>query len=234
MTDFESYLVNDNVRWRGKPKKSCFILECIFNPFLIFALIWAALDFFILSMMNSFGNEFSEITSSFPGQAAKSDGFFGAFKNFYLIFFLIHLMPVWIYLGGVLLSFLRWRNIEYAITDRGIYFSSGIFSKQVNFKPFAEISSINIHRGIIDQMTGCGDVSVRCGIAAVNTSAALPGTGFSIQDISDYQEVFAMVRQMQTDIYADTMYPNALRPENNPGYRTQYRPTNSNFDDRQP
>ena len=31
-----------------------------------------------------------------------------------------------------------------------------------------------------------------------------------------------MVKQLQTDIYADTQYPNDLRPAENHGYQTQY------------
>ena len=31
-----------------------------------------------------------------------------------------------------------------------------------------------------------------------------------------------MVKNLQTDIYADTMYPNDLRPSSNHGYNTNY------------
>ena len=47
--------------------------------------------------------------------------------------------------------------------------------------------------------------------------------GFKIYDIPDYQRVFSMVKQLQTDIYSDTMYPNDMRPQENHGYRTSYR-----------
>ena len=79
-------------------------------------------------------------------------------------------------------------------------------------------------RGMIDRMTGCGDVNIICG-GRYSTADSTGSNNFSIRDIPDYQEVFQLVRRMQTDIYADTMYPNALRPDNNPGYNTQYQPT---------
>ena len=44
MTDFDAYIGSEYVRWRGKPKRSCFILECIFNPLLFIALIWGGFD----------------------------------------------------------------------------------------------------------------------------------------------------------------------------------------------
>ena len=79
-------------------------------------------------------------------------------------------------------------------------------------------------------MTNCGDVTMTCGAGGKYTTAGSSfGSAFAIQDIPDYQEVFQLVRRMQTDIYADTMYPNALRPENNPGYNTQYQPTDRRY-----
>ncbi|MBO4628075.1 MAG: PH domain-containing protein [Lachnospiraceae bacterium] len=212
MTDFDAYLNGEYARWRGKPKMSCFVLECIFNPLLFIALIWAAFDLFFYTMVR-------KMPSGEMG---------GIFKGFVGVFLLIHMMPVWIYLGGVIFSVFRQRNIEYAITDRGIYFSRGVLSKEIVFKPFAEITNVSMTRGMIDRMTGCGDVNIICG-GRYSTGAGVGSNNFSIRDIPDYQEVFAMVRRMQTDIYADTMYPNALRPENNPGYQTQYQPTDRRY-----
>ena len=36
---------DETILWRGKPDKKCFVLEAIFNPMLIFAIIWGAIDF---------------------------------------------------------------------------------------------------------------------------------------------------------------------------------------------
>lgn len=32
---------NEAVFWHGRPAKLCFILEAIFNPMLVFAILWA-------------------------------------------------------------------------------------------------------------------------------------------------------------------------------------------------
>ena len=75
---------NEKIMWEGKPSKKCFIFESIFNPMLPFALIWAIIDLGFIGTVSKFGN----------------DGF-----GFFLIpFFLLHLMPVWIYLFGVIFS----------------------------------------------------------------------------------------------------------------------------------
>lgn len=196
----------EKILWKGKPSKKCFILESIFNPLLPFALIWLCLDLFFIGASMSVGE--------------------GAFGGFILVFMLFHLMPVWIYLGGVLLSFRRYKNTEYVITDRGIYVSGGVFSYTYEMKPFTELSHVRIHRGIFDQSLGVGDVEASSNQTfnytnRSNSSAVT--AGISIKDIPDYMEVFNMVKKLQTDIYSDTMYPNDLRPKENHGYKTEYK-----------
>lgn len=205
--ELKSTIGDEIVVWAGKPKKSCFILESIFNPLLIFALIWFIFDFTFIS-------------------AFLKDGI-GNFIFVILAFFALHLMPVWLYLAGVLLSFKKYKNTEYAITDRGIYIKRGCFAKQYNFKSFAELSQVHIHRGIFDQWLGVGDVISSCCHDYTNSNHT-QSSNFIIHDIADYTEVYNIIKQYQTDIYADTQYPNAFRPENNSGYRTKYQPNDRN------
>jgi hypothetical protein len=94
-------------------------------------------------------------------------------------------------------------------------------------KPYTELSRINIHRGIFDQWLGVGDVV----LASQSIQRYLPHNAnishlynsLIIADIPDYQAVFDMIKKLQTDIYADTMYPNDLRPKENNGYQTEYK-----------
>ena len=135
---------NEKIIWQGKPNKRCFVLEGIFNPLLPFALVWFLFDAsFIIAMIT--GTAAAHSTSGLP------------FIPF-IAFFALHLMPVWIYLGGVLFVFRRYRHTEYIVTDKGVYVSGGLFSYTCNMKPFTELARVNIHRGIIDQMIGVGDV----------------------------------------------------------------------------
>lgn len=192
---------NESVLWKGKPDKKCFLFESIFNPLLPFALIWALIDFTAI------------------GFTAFSAGNNNGILLFLIPFFALHLMPVWLYIGGVLLSFKKYRNTAYIVTDKGIYISGGAFTRSYEMKPFTDLSHINIHRGIFDQWLGVGDVVTVCGHGDHDSHAS---NKFAICDIADYQRVFAMVKELQTDIYADTMYPNDLRPQENHGYQTTY------------
>lgn len=207
-SDLEAMVgMNESILWRGKPDKKCFILESIFNPMLPFALIWAIVDLAVI------GFTFSAS---------------GGMLMFIIPFMLLHLMPVWIYIGGVIMSFRKHRNTEYIITDKGIYVSGGIFAYRYEMKPFTDLSHINIHRGIFDQWLGVGDVVTVCSHTGYNSNSSHSHSshGLTICDIPDYQQVFAMVKQLQTDIYADTQFPNDFRPGENHGYQTQYRGRN--------
>lgn len=200
---------DEKILWRGKPDKTCFILEAIFNPLLVFAIIWGAFDSAFIAAF---------LTASEAGDKMPHG------MGFALIgFFALHLMPVWIYLFGVLFAFLLYKHTEYIISDHAVYLSGGMFTQNYETKPFTELSHINIQRGIIDQMIGVGDVVLTSNHDGYNTRARHSVfRGFSICDIRDYQKVYALVKQLQTDIYADTMYPNDLRPQENHGYRTRY------------
>lgn len=191
---------NERILYEGKPNKKCYIFESIFNPLLPFALLWAIIDFSILG-------------------GAFFDDVFGNILFFIIPFIILHMMPVWIYLGGILFTARRYRNTAYIVTDKSIYVSGGVFTRNINAKPFAELSHINLHRGIFDQIFNVGDI-----IATTNQLTQKgKSVTISIASISNYIDVYNMVKKLQTDIYTDIMYPNAKRPSENPGYNTEYR-----------
>ena len=186
---------DETVLYEGKPDKKCFIFESIFNPLLPIAIIWAVIDI------------------GFLGLGA------GGFQPILTPFMLLHMLPVWIYLFGVIFAFRKYRNTYYIVTDHGVYISSGVFTMNLEAKTFAELSRVNLHRGIFDQMFHVGDIQITTNqITKKNMPAVL-----CISSIADYTEVYQLVKKLQKDIYSDTMYPNDLRPPENHGYRTKYR-----------
>ncbi len=191
---------HERVIYEGKPKFKCFLFESIFNPLLPFALIWAIFDLTFIGV-------------SF--QTGESSHIMG----FLVPFMLLHLMPVWLYLGGVLFTFRRYRNTNYIVTDKGIYVSGGIFTKTFNHKPFAELSHVDLHRGIFDQMFNVGD------IICTSSQYSPEGGSASIKlvDIEEYIDLYNKVKKLQQDIYSDIMYPNDKRPKENHGYNTEYK-----------
>ena len=128
--------LDETILYEGKPDRKCFIFESIFNPLLPIAIIWAVIDM------------------GFVGIGISS------MQLVMIPFMLFHMMPVWIYLGGVLFSFRRYKNTYYIVTDHAVYVSSGIFTMNLEAKTFAELSRVNLHRGIFDQMFGVGDIQI--------------------------------------------------------------------------
>ena len=191
---------NEKIMYEGRPNKKCFLFESFFNPLLPFALIWGIVDIAIL------GTVFAQDDSS-------------EMLGFIIPFILLHMMPVWIYLVGVLLTWRRYKNTYYIVTDSAVYVSSGVFSKSYNTKPFQEMSRVNLHRGIFDQIFGVGDVIITTNQLMPNNAAAC----MKINSISNYTEVYNLIKKLQKDMYTDAMYPNDLRPRENHGYNTEYK-----------
>ncbi len=196
----------EKILYAGKPDKKCFIFESIFNPLLPFAALWGIFDMFFIG-------------AAFSSDKADEAAFF------IIPFMALHMMPVWIYLGGALLSFRRYRNKAYIVTDKGIYASGGVFARTYQSKPFAELSHVDLHRGIFDQWFGVGDIittSAQANPATLNGRRTSTNAGISIDSIANYAEVYKLVKQLQEDIYTDVMYPNDLRPKENHGYKSKY------------
>lgn len=197
---------DEKIIYAGKPNKKCFIFESIFNPLLPFALIWGIIDFGFIGVSLSSKDEHLGL--------------------FLIPFMLLHLMPVWIYLGGALLTLRRYNNTNYIVTDKAVYASEGAFSKRYKTKPFAELSHVDLHRGIFDQWFGVGDVvmtSSQASPGSGRTMRSASNAGISIDSISDYIAVYNIVKKLQQDIYTDVMFPNDLRPTANHGYKTTYK-----------
>ena len=191
---------NEKIFWEGKPNKKCFIFETIFNPLMPIAIIWAIIDFGFLGF-------------SFTANQESN------FLWFIIPFFALHLMPVWMYLGGLFFCIRKYKNTYYIVTDKAIYTSGGAFTKIFTTKPFAEMSNINLYRGIFDQMFNVGDIICTTDQRDTNGRTVT----INISSISNYTEVFNIVKKLQQDIYSDIMYPNDMRPRENHGYNTKYK-----------
>ena len=193
----------EEVLWKGKPNKGDFIKERIFSPFLLFALLWLAIDAsFIIVFLSA--KEFNlEVAFMIP-------------------FFALHLAPVYIYIGRVIFALKQWKNIEYMVTDAAIYATHGIFTVNVDRKSFQEVTSVSVHQGIIDKRHNVGDVFIVTGMRT-DSNGRVRSIGINIVDIEDFMKVYKLINRTGSDVFADTMYPNDLRPKENHGYKTEYK-----------
>ena len=180
---------DESVIWEGRPKKSAFILKSFFNFLLPISIVWVAVD--------SVG-----IFSIFSEDAGM--------ERFFLIpFFALHLLPVWLYLGNIIFSFLRYRNTQYLLTDRNLYLSGGIFAKEVRIKPLSRLSNIQSRVGLFDKLCHVGSIVLDEQTDSVDSTGRTKAT--EIQSIPDFDDLLKRIRSLQYEAASDLSFPNKFR-----------------------
>ena len=185
----------EHILWSGKPKKNAFIASHALTMMPI-AIIWLCLDMtFILNMV-------------------RADGL----QLFTLGFFALHMMPVWIWLGSLITAPKRWRNTNYYVTNRRIIIQGGFLAVNEKSLFFKEIRSVQSKVGLFDKLSGTGSILFNAEMISGNNKATPP----SFQYLENAGAVYQRVQRTVLDMQTDMEYPNALRPEENPGYNTDY------------
>ncbi len=184
------------ILWRGKPKRSAFIAGKSL-PMLPIAIIWLIIDLGFIA--NAFGG--------------------GGMMFFMIPFFALHLMPVWIWLGSTLTAGKRWKNTMYYVTNRRIIIQGGFLAVNEKSLFFKEIRSVQSKVGLFDKLSGTGSILFNAEMISGNNKATPP----SFQYLENAGAVYQRVQRTVLDMQTDMEYPNALRPEENPGYKTDYK-----------
>ena len=194
---------NEKVLWRGKPNATSYVLANMLKMLPI-ALIWLAFDgTFIFFLAKSMASGNIPLTILW----------------FIVPFFLIHLTPVWIWIGKTVKAIREVKNLEYAITDKRIIIRSGMIGIDFKFINYTEIDSVNVKVGIIDRIFHVGDIYIN---SSINAGV--------LWDVSDPYKIGNALQRVTMDIKSDIHYPNAMRPDTNPGYQTDY--SQNPFDDK--
>lgn len=180
--------------WRGKPKRSAFVATKSLTMLPI-AIIWLIID-----------SQF--ILTSFED---------GEFLWFIIPFFALHLMPVWIWLANVLTANRRWKNTCYFITNKRIVIQGGFFAVNEASLFYKDLQNTQLHIGFIDKLFHTGDVRF-------NGNSGSKESVFAFEDLENANQVYNDIQRIIMDIQTDIEFPNALRPEENPGYNTNYTP----------
>lgn len=184
----------------AKPKKSAYILNQVLTMMPI-AIIWLIFDLtFIIATL-----------SSSPKML------------FFIIpFFALHLFPFWMWLANVLSANKKWQNTKYYITDKRIIIQNGFIGENYQTLYYKDINNVNLRIGLIDKMLNVGDIYFELGTYKTSDSVKVRSVAFL--DLENSKEIYSKLQKIVMDIQTDIEYPNALRPEKNPGYNTKYDP----------
>ena len=133
MGELPTLAQGEHILWRGKPKKSAYVADKAL-AMLPVAVIWLIFDLNFLRL--------------------------SAASGFVRLFMLVHLMPVWIWLGSAVTSVIQWRNEDYYLTNKRIIIRKGIFNPQRQSVFLRDVHSIRTHYGLLDRMFGSGDIYI--------------------------------------------------------------------------
>lgn len=183
----------ENILWSDKPDKLCFVWRRV-GKLLPAAIIWLLFDGFFIGTIVSSG-------------AWKEMGWF------LFIFFALHLIPVWLCIGQFVKCNFEYKNVVYAVTDKRIITRNGIVGLDFENLNYTDISNIRVDVSVLEKMRHVGSVFIM-------TSS---GSSICLAAIPEPYQVYKKVNKIFMDMKSDIEYPNALRPEVNPGYRPEYK-----------
>ena len=133
MGEIPALAPGEHILWRGKPKKRAYVADKAL-AMLPIAAVWLLFDLNFL-------------------RAAGTDGFA-------LIFLLVHMLPVWLWLGSALTSVIQWRNEDYFITNKRVIIRKGVFKPYRQTVFLRDVHSVQVHYGLLDRLFGSGDVYI--------------------------------------------------------------------------
>lgn len=187
------------ILWQGKPEKKCAVFQMIFNPMFIFALIITA--YIVMSYIN--GNAPSSPRA--PMYLGELDEYqqrlYDAEKTLYAIKFyafrFLPIIPIALYVTGILISIKQHNHAEYVITDRGVFTSKGIAHKKIYYKSFREIYNAEIKNEITDSICKTGTILIRYELTQQKVGSLIPVsmTPLKIKNIPDYLRVCGIIKE---------------------------------------
>ncbi len=195
--EFEAIRDDDeSIYWIGQPTLIPFLMTGV--PFLIFGIIWGIID---LQFMQ-FG--FSEM-----------GGFFG-------LFMLLHLFPFYGSILNMVRLLLVYNNTRYAYTNKRLMLRTGFFGIDFKTIDYDKIQNIEVNVNPLERFLHVGTIKIFSGeIAKTKNGHHSVYTKFIA--IQEPYEVFRQIKRVSVDIKTDWNFPNQMRPQENPGYRTTYR-----------
>jgi membrane protein YdbS with pleckstrin-like domain len=195
---------DEMILWSGTPNFKTYMLSGV--PFLVCGMLWGLLDLGFIMAIAFIGT---------PGPAET-----GPLLFFIVPFFALHLFPCW---GSVVYMFWLWlshKNVFYAFSNKRILLRSGVFGTDYQIIDYDKIRDIQVNVGPMEKLCGVGSILFNTGDVGHKGRPRLK----RFYGIENPYDVFRQLKEVSVDVKTDWNYPNANRPEANPGYRTEYRP----------
>lgn len=173
----ESLVEGETIVWSGKPQRKAFILNNVLKMLPI-ALVWIAFDSFFIAMV-------AKNADMIPVPAIA----------FMCVFFIFHLMPVWIWIYRCATASKRHKNTEYAFTSSRIIVRKGAVAVDIKSIDYKDVAAVNLRYGLIDKAAKVGDIYI--------TST---GKATVLEDLDDPTAVEQILQRLVTAHRSDTLF----------------------------
>lgn len=137
-----SLVEGEQIEWSGKPQRKAFIVNNVLKMLPV-ALLWLVFDTFFIVML-------AKTADMLPVPAIV----------FLCIFFVFHLMPVWMWIYRCATASKRHKNIEYAFTNKRIVVRKGIVAVDFKSIDYKDVVAVNLRYGLIDKAAKVGDIYI--------------------------------------------------------------------------
>jgi hypothetical protein len=136
-------------------------------------------------------------------------------------FWLFGLIPLLQGLYVFLNRLFSYSNTAYAYSNKRVMIRTGFIGTDFKIIDYDKISDIEVTVSMIERMYNVGTIRFFNGKTETD-DGNVTNLYDSWSAIENPYGVFKMVKQTSVDIKTDFNYPNALRPDTNPGYNTKY------------
>ena len=167
------------ILWRGKPKRSAYIADKALSMMPI-AIFWTIFDV------------------QFLGAAM------GSANMGLLLFMLVHMFPVWLWLGSALTSVVQWKNEDYYLTNMRVIIRKGVFGPERQSVFLRDVHSLRVHYGLLDRLFGSGDIYINYAVHRHGKHRST--SGWFLLNLEDPQEVYDRIERAALE-NGGTTYP---------------------------
>lgn len=198
---------DENILWEGTPT---------FAPFVAMS--------FLLSL---FGLPFL-LAGLVPGIIGLATGSWAAL--FVFLVFPHFWIGVALVVGVPLYRILVHKHTYYAVTNKRAILQGGLIGRDFKIVDFDQLSNAEVNVGIADTLFAhgkSGSILLSTAGTFVHGKHGVSARPYSMSNIQNPYDVFKFFKRVSYDVKTDVSYPNQLRPDVNPGYKTEYPPKDS-------
>jgi len=132
-------------------------------------------------------------------------------------------LPVIFFLWSFCVKILSYGNTSYAFSNKRVMVRTGFLTTGFKIIDYDKISDIQVTVNLVERAFNVGTIKFFSGRTDSND-----GITTKLYDrweaIAHPYDIFKQLKNVTVDIKTDFNFPNALRPETNPGYGTKYVP----------